>query len=86
MLSFLVWEPLACLAGESFLDRNAKVHEAVPYGRSVEETPSQVEGAQAGQREQREREPAGARDGAALGPPEHRQGQKPDIGGSGTPP
>ena len=29
-----------CLAGEGFLNRNAKVNDAIPYGRSSDETPA----------------------------------------------
>jgi len=37
LLSLAVVAPVRLsLAGESFLDRNAGVHDAVPYGRSVE--------------------------------------------------
>ena len=53
VLAFLVWAAVRpCLAGESYLDRNAKVHEAVPYGRSSEETPLPVAAAAATPRQE----------------------------------
>jgi hypothetical protein len=40
-LALLVWGAARpCVAGESYLDRNAGVHEAVPYGRSSDATPA----------------------------------------------
>jgi len=34
-----------CLAGEGFLNRDAKINEAMPYGRTIDETPVPVGGA-----------------------------------------
>ena len=58
VVSLLVWPGLPCLAGESYLDRNLKVHEAVPYGRSAEEPTPRPGGAGADK-------PAAAAQGAA---------------------
>ena len=38
-----------CSAGESFLDRDLKVHEAVPYGRSAYETAARTPTPRAGE-------------------------------------
>ncbi len=51
LLAFLLWVPASpSLAGESFLDLNPKVHEAVPYGRSIDPPASPTPEARAGQR------------------------------------
>ena len=66
LATLIAWLPASrCLAGESFLDRNAKGHEALPYGRSVGETPAPANAAAAGRR----REDALQDDGPLNGTP-----------------
>jgi hypothetical protein len=76
LLSLLAWPPpRTCLAGESFLSRNAKVPEAVPYGRGSDETTSRTPAAEAGRREEDEPQGAAPPRGTPSRPDERGQDQ-----------
>jgi hypothetical protein len=72
------------MAGESFLSRDAKVHEAIPYGRTIA-TPAQARGAQPDEREKGDSRHAGPSDGTLSKPADSEQGQEPGPGESGAP-
>ena len=66
-----------CLAGESFLDRNVKLHEAVPYGRTIDEATSRTSGVAAGQREEDGAQHAAPPSDTPSGPVEPKQDPDP---------
>jgi hypothetical protein len=87
LLPLLAWHaPRAALAGESFLDRNAGVHEAVPYGRSIDEEPPPTAGARTSSGEEEAPGAAEPPGGSPSGPIEPGPSRDPGSNGRAGPP
>jgi len=86
LLSFFLWQPARTLtAGESFLSRDAKVHEAVPYGRTIDATPAQAREAQPDEREEDDSRHVGPSDATLSKPVDSEKGREPGPGEGSAP-